>query len=450
VAVPMRRYIIHWFFPSAVACATLLKAVTSSDRLERARATRLMTISGLLSALATLPTKVAFQPGGSALWAHLSLPEGLALSLDPLMYGIGIVIGPRIGLSMLLGAALNTLGFIPWLVGQEAEVGEYVRWSAVGLMTLPAFASMIFAVLFRTPKTMPPGFADLQTQPGLTKLQAWSIASVFMAATAVTLFAMQTIFGVSWPWVLGSILLGVPMVIALGKVASETNINPVRLLAIVLLFAFSILGTHSPIALLTIGICGAAMAATAVDLFYDLRTGHLVAANPRHQIFLQFTGVLPAAFICVYFLDSLASFGLGEGEAFPAPGAVVWAAMADAFAAGAALPHGVIIALMATSLFGSILALLEAVPKVRAYAPSPFAMGIALLLPFEMSAAIALGGVLRWGITSIARWRGGEATEYKVVNGAFQAGSAIFAASALTGILAVLLITFGLLYLPTG
>lgn len=455
VAVPMRRYIIHWFFPSAVACATILKTVTSTNLVERARATRIMMFAGIASALATLPTKVAFKAGGSALWTNLPLvkSKGIALSLDPLMYGIGIVIGPRIGLSMLLGALLSTLWFVPWLDAQgteAAEIGEYVRWSAVGLMTLPAFASMIFAVAFRTPQVMPPGFTDLREQPGLTRNQAFFIGGVFLAATAVTIYSMQSVFGVTWPWVVGGILMGAPMVVALGKVAAETNINPVRLLAIVLLFVFSLFGTHSPVALLAMGICGAAMAAIAVDLFYDLRTGHLVGASPRHQVGLQLLGVIPAAFVCVYFLHMLSGFGIGEGEAFPAPGAVIWATMADAFAGGASmLGRGVLIALGVTSLLGILLALFEAIPKTKPFTPSAFAMGIALLLPFEMSAAIALGGVMRWAVTFAARRRGGEEAEHKAVDDAFQAGSAVFAASALTGILAVLLITLGLLHLPS-
>ena len=451
VAVPMRRYIIHWFFPAAVACATILKTVTSTNLVEKARATRLMMVAGIASAVATLPTKVAFSAGGKALWTKIALPKGLGLSLDPLLYGIGIVIGPRIGLSMLLGAVLNALWFVPWLVGQGANVGEYVRWSAVGLMTLPAFASMFFAVLFRTPQVMPPSFNNLVEQPGLTRDQGWMIAGVFFVATGVTLFSMQQVFGVGWPWVIGGILMGAPMVVALGKVASETNINPVRLLAIVLLFVFSLFGTHSPVALLAMGICGAAMAAIAVDLFYDLRTGHLVGANPRHQVLLQLVGVLPAAFVCVYFLHALSSFGLGEGQAFPAPGAVIWATMADGFAGGAsALPQGVLIALGVTSVVGVLLAALEAIPKTKPYTPSAFAMGIALLLPFEMSAAIALGAVGRWVFTAMAKKQGGEPAAHKAVDDSFQVGSAVFAASALTGIVAVLLITLGVLHLPAA
>lgn len=453
LAVPMRRYIIHWFFPSAVACATILRTVTSTNLAERTRATLLMGVSAITSAVATLPTKVAFTAGGHALWSQITLvkSKGLALGLDPLTYGIGIVIGPRIGLSMLAGALFTTLVYVPQL--QEAklgpEIGDYVRWSAVGLMTLPAFASILFATIFRTPKVVPPGFADLQEKPGLSRAQSIAIGLVFLLATAATIYSMQAIFGVSWHWVIGGILMAAPLVVALGKVASETDINPVRLLAIVMLFVFSLFGSHPAVALLAMAICGATMAAIAVDLFYDLRTGHLVQASPRNQVLLQLLGVIPSAFVCVYFLHMLSGFGIGEGKPFPAPGAVVWATMADGFAGGGSeLSYGVKVAIVVASLLGVCMALFEAIPKTRPYAPSAFAMGIALLLPFEMSAAIAMGGILRWVATFVARQRGGELAERRTMDDAFQVGSAIFAASALTGIVAVFLITLGVLHMP--
>lgn len=450
VAVPMRRYIIHWFFPGAVACATILKTVTSTDLAARARSAKLMSFAGIGSALATLPTKIAFKPGGKALWDSISLPGGLGLSLDPLLYGIGVVIGPRIGLSMLVGAFINSVFFIPWLAGNEMAVGEYVRWSAVGLMTLPAFASMLFAVLFRVPQTLPPGFEGVEIRPGLTKKQHIAVAILFVLSLLLTLAGMKIVFDVNWPWVIGGVLMGAPMVVALGKVASETDINPVRLLAIVLLFVFSMLGTHSPVALLAMGIGGAAMASIAVDLFYDLRTGHLIGATPKHQVLLQSLGVLPVAFVCVYFLHALAGFGMGEGEFFPAPGAVIWATMADGFAGGAtSLPSGVITALIVTSVIGVTFAIFEAWPKTKPFTPSAFAMGIALLLPFEMSAAIAVGAVGRWIYTTVQGRKGGPAAAHRAVDDSFQVGSAIFAAAALTGILAVLLITFNIVHLPS-
>jgi uncharacterized oligopeptide transporter (OPT) family protein len=99
IAAPLRRYIVGWFFPSAVACATILRTVTSEDIRERKRAQRIMGISGFLAAILTIPVKVAWAPGKPALWSKITLAENISLSLDPILYGIGIVVGPRIGIS---------------------------------------------------------------------------------------------------------------------------------------------------------------------------------------------------------------------------------------------------------------------------------------------------------------------------------------------------------------
>jgi uncharacterized oligopeptide transporter (OPT) family protein len=450
VAIPLRRYIVHWFFPSAVACATILRTVTSTDEAARKRASMLMGGGGALSALLTLPTKIALTPGGHALWSSITLPKGLGLSLDPLLYGIGIVVGTRIGLSMLAGSLLTQLVYVPRLVAAEAPVGDYIRWTAVGLMTLPAFASMAFAFFLKSKRDLPPGFDPVDRDAGLTTRDWAMLGGAFLVAMIIAIVTMNMVFGVSWIWVVAGVALGGPLCVALGKVASETDINPVRLLAIILLFVFSLFGTHTAPALLGMGIGGAALASIAVDLFYDLRTGYLVNANPRHQMILQLMGVIPAAFVCVFFLHMLASrFGIGPDTQFPAPGAVIWATMADGFASGGTdLPSGIWKALAITSVVGVVLSLLENWKPTRAFTPSSFALGIALLLPFEMCAAIFLGSAARFLAVTIARARGGAEAEQRVTDDSFQFGSAVFAAAALTGIVAVLLITFGVVHLP--
>ncbi len=450
VAVPLRNVIVKWFFPSAVACATILRTVTSSDDNLRKRASAIMGGGGIVSALLTFPTKVSLKEGGAAIWSSLKLPANLSLSLDPLLYGIGIVVGHRIGLSMLAGSLFTQLWLVPTMTAAEAPVGDVVRWTAVGLMTLPAFASMAFAFTMKSERELPPGFSPSPTQPVFGR-EVWvPLGLGFVAAMVLAIAMMKVVFDVSWPWVVAGVLIGGPLCVALGKVASETDINPVRLLAIILLFIFSAFGTHTAPALLGMGICGAALASIAVDLFYDLRTGYLINANPRHQMIVQMLGVIPAAFACVFFLHMLVSkFGIGPETQFPAPGAVIWATMADGFATGGtSLAPIVIQALVITSVVGVVLALLENWSVTKRFTPSSFALGIALLLPFEMSAAICVGGLARLAAVVYAKSTAGADGERQMTDDAFQLGSAVFAAAALTGIVAVLLITLGVVHLP--
>ena len=86
--------------------------------------------------------------------------------MDPLYYGIGIVVGPRIGLGMVLGALS-----VPWLIFPgltidnevAADVGDWIKWLAIAVLTLPTFAAIVFAYFFRTPPVIPPGFTPGRT-----------------------------------------------------------------------------------------------------------------------------------------------------------------------------------------------------------------------------------------------------------------------------------------------
>jgi len=448
LAVPLRRFVVQWFFPASVACATILRAVTSSNLNQRVKAGRIMGLSGLFSAALTLPTKVAISPGASALFGSIFLTPKLALSVDPLLYGIGVVIGHRIGLSMLLGALVNVMMIEPQFGETQSE--NYARWIAVGLMTLPAFTSTLFALLFKSKQVQPPGFfPNNQKRDALTPLQLIGVIFLFVSAMGLAGFEMERIFHLDWYFVVLGALLSGPMCFALGKVASETGINPVRLLAITLLVFFSIFERHTATKLLAIGISGATFAAVAVDLFYDLRTGYLIRAQPKQQMVMQFLGVIPVSFAAVYFLDFLAKkFGIGEKGYFPAPGAVIWATMAEGFALGGdGIPSQVWPALGLASVIGILMTLLENWRTTRLFAPSTFALGIALLLPFEMSAAICLGSLIRLIAIVFAKAKGKKLAQ-QVEEDAFKVGSAVFAASSITGIVAIILISLGIFYLP--
>jgi uncharacterized oligopeptide transporter (OPT) family protein len=450
LAAPLRRYIVYWFFPSAVACATILRTVTSEDLLVRKRARQIMGISGFISAIFTIPAKVALKPGGKAIFSKIKLFENLSLSVDPILYGIGIVVGPRIGFSMILGGLINVIILTPAFKNYGIPPEEHTRWTAVGLMTLPAFTSMIFAYFLKCKKKLPPGFSPKESiEDQFLPREIAALIITFLFGMGIAVVEMQKLFEVTWEHVVLGAMISGPMCFALGKVASETDINPVRLLAIALLFVFSILNSYSPVALLALGITGATFAAVAVDLFYDLRTGYLIRANPKQQILLQFLGVIPVSFAAVYFLNLLTTnFGLGEGEYFPAPGAIIWATMAEAFSQGGEnIPSGVWVSAGIASLVGIVLTFFENWGWTQRYSISSFALGISLLLPFEMGAAIFLGSLLRYIAFFLARNQG-EETLRKVEEGAFKSGSAIFAASSIAGIVAVLLITLGILYLP--
>ena len=194
-----------------------------------------------------------------------------------------------------------------------------------------------------------------------------------------------------------------PLCVVNGRVAGDTDINPVRLVAIVLLSAFFWLFTDSSgtvIAMLGMAVVGGTLASVAVDMMQDYRTGYLVDANPTHQTTVQFFGVLFGALASVPVLYLLLNqLGIGPGSALPAPGAQVWAAMAQAMAGGFDPSNALLWAIVLTSLLGSLYAYLTVWPKTAPWMPSIFGIGIGMLIGMPGSAAILMGGLIKWAVT---------------------------------------------------
>lgn len=453
ISVPLRRIIRQWYFPSGVACAALLKAVAGESERLRQRARTIMYSTGAVAALLTLPTKVAFTKGATVWWSKISLSKELGISLDPVLYGIGMVTGPRVGLSMFLAGIIQTLWLVPYLTEHGyTGIGNHVKWAAVGFMTVPVFTGMLFAFIYRTKRQLSSSFTPRVDQPEdlLTSGQKIGLTVLGVVCTVAAAVVMKRQFGVGYGWVLLGIALAYPLILALGKVAAETDVNAVRLLAIVLLGVFSLVTTMGAPQLLAVGVfCGAALASVAVDLFYDLRTGYLIGASPKPQLKVQLIGIVIASLGVMYFLDFLAThFGFGEGRYFSAPGAHVWAAMAGGFAQGnGALTGDVFNTFLVASGIGVVLSFLEVYPRTKMVALSPSALGIGLLLPVDMGPAIAIGGLVAWAINRSANSLS-EGEREQRESDVMQAGSAVFTASAIAGIIAIILISLGWAYLP--
>ncbi len=449
VGSSVRKSMVKYFFPSGTACAVIQTAV--SRRLEpgeRNRPVWLLTIWGGLAALLTLPTKITFTKGGGALWREFTFAgDRVGVGVDPLYYGIGIVVGPRIGLGMLIGALA-----VPYLIQDglaggplQGETGDWVRWMAISVLTVPTFAAIAFAYLFKTPPIIPPGFEPGRTAYGVPATRGIGFGSVAVLGAIGILLLAQRIFDMPM-WVsLVTIAIAWPLCLVNGRVTGDTDINPVRLVAIVLLSAFFwMLAGKGAIAMLGMAVIGGTLAAVAVDMFQDYRTGYLVDANPTHQTTVQLLGVILGAAAGIPTLNLLLQkLSIGEGSQLPAPGAQVWAAMADAASGGFHPSSQLVWAIVIASVVGSLYAWLTVWPKSAPWMPSLFGVGIGMLVGAPASAAIFLGGVIKWVFVTSSVTRSTvekrEQARDHAGNDTMLAGASIFAAGAIVSIVLVLL-----------
>lgn len=454
VGATVRRSMVGYFFPSGTACAVIQRSVVGGDEAESQRPLRLLKVWGAIAMLLTIPSKISLtkvgEDAGKGVFRAIDIikdPQGSwhAIGVDPLYYGIGIVVGPRVGLGMLLGALAGPFLIQPELADADmsAELGTWMRWVAIALLTLPTFATILFAYRFRTPPVVPPGFTPGATTYPVPARRTFVFGMVGVVMAAVTAWCAQQVFGMPWHVSIATAAIAWPLCIVNGRVTGDTDINPVRLVAIVLLSGFAWMLSGGAIALLGMAVVGGTLAAVAVDMMQDYRTGFLVDANPTHQTSVQFVGSLVGALVAIPTLSLLVGqLGIGPDSALPAPGAQVWAEMAEAMAGSTDFSGALISAIIWVSVIGCVYAFFTVYPVTAGWMPSLFGAGIGLLVGVEASAAIFVGGMIKvvagWvatrGKTGDARQEAAEASG----NDTMLIGASVFAASAILSVLLVL------------
>ncbi len=464
----VRKQMVRYFFPSGTACAVIQTAVSKELAPgERNRPMFLLKLWGTVAAILTIPVKLTGVKDGAAWvtdWMMFNgegerwAGKGVGLGVDPLYYGIGIVVGPRVGIGMLIGALAAPFFLEDYVGGLAAftyvnelgttvteNAGDWNRWLAIAVMTLPTFGTILFAYMFHQPASVPPGFTPGRTSYPAPAGKAF-VYGVIGALAALTIgWTAQLVFDLPWHVAVITIAIAWPLCVVNGRVTGDTDINPVRLVAIVLLSGFFWLISSGTIAMLGMAVVGGTLAAAAVDMMQDYRTGHLVDANPTHQTSVQFFGAIIGAVASIPVLNMLVDQqGIGEGSSLPAPGAQVWAAMAEAMTGGFEPSGALLTAILIVSVVGTVYAFLTVWPATAKWMPSIFGIGIGMLVGVPTSAGIFVGGLIK----GVATWfytrgkSGGERADadHHASNDTMLAGASVFAAAAILSILLIVLV----------
>lgn len=436
-AVPLRRQYVEvdkLKFPTGTATAATIMAMFS-EAAEAMAKSRILLTTGILAGAFTLCSHFAPELESPPLdeWlagalvaegAELpSMDDGVSVALlatiaatltawtfkiylGPSLFGAGFLIGPRVVLSLVLGAIIGwgVLGpyvqHVGWAPGDvmDFKTGPrgWILWPGVALMVSEALASVAmswrsfvnvlrFSGASSGAESLPPDHAIPNS---------WWIGGLVCGAT-LTVAIASTLFGI--PWYLA--LLGVVLSAVLSAVATrslgETDINPVGGMGKVTQLVFGILHPGNIASNLMAAGITAGGASQAADMMQDLRTGYLLRASPRKQFLAQLCGICAGIIFAVPAYHLLTSaYELG-GEKLPAPAAFAWKAMAELLVDGPdALPEHATTAVVIASLVGVALACLRTIKSIRDYVPSGLAMGIAFIVQAYYSLVMFYGLVI--------------------------------------------------------
>jgi putative OPT family oligopeptide transporter len=408
-AVPLRTQMVvveKLRFPTGTATAETIMAVYAkgNEALRKSRALLYTALfAGVLTLLAFFIPVVGHPPVIEAIGLAAVSAWGFSVLISPMMFGAGILIGPRVGVSLLLGALLSwgivgpMITELGWVSEDIMDYGTGARgwllWPGVALMVTEAIMSLVlsYKTIIRSFKTLDAANIvdpDKKSIPN----KVW-MGGLLLSTTAVT-FTAWFIFDIPPLMTILAVVLSAVLSMFAVRSTGETDINPIGGMGKATQLVFGgIAPGNVPANLMSAAITGSG-ASQAADMMQDLKTGYLLGANPFKQFKAQCIGIFVGMLVCipVYKLFDSA-YVIGEGD-LPAPAAHAWKAMAQLLTQGFdSLPQHAESAVLIAIILGVIISLLKNVKPVAPFVPSGLAMGIAFIVPAYYSVAMFFGSM---------------------------------------------------------
>ncbi|QXI46002.1 OPT/YSL family transporter [Pseudomonas anuradhapurensis] len=346
-------------------------------------------------------------------WAPTPVLERLTFTLDPslMLVGFGGIIGIRVGLTLLLGAALAWGGLAPWLIEharvvlapnasgpQFAALVEWLLWPGVSLMvcaTLTSLAVRLLQMPRHRPADRPARASRTQTGFSLTPAAGLLLSIVLVVALQALLF------GIDWWMALLSIPLAVCLAVVAARVVGATGIAPIGAIGKLSQLGFGLVAPGQvAINLMSANTAGGA-AGQSTDLMNDFKVGQAIGATPHRQLIAQCIGIFIGSVVAVLVYRMLIPDPQAQllSEQWPAPAVATWKAVAQTLTQGlGALSPALRWAIVAGSAAGVLLGALDSLLPHRAarWLPSTAALGLAFILPASISMMMGLGALLTW------------------------------------------------------
>ena len=415
-AVPLRRQVVEidkLRFPTGTATAETILAMTSAAGEALAKA-KVLVWAGVAAGAFTLTAHFVPELENPPLHKWLNIGAitvaatwGFKLYFGPALFGAGFLIGPRVSISLALGAIVawalvgplaQSAGWAPGKVMAYSDGARgWLLWPGVALMVSEALTSLAmswktFARALKMPTQIGSGGeADANHIPNSWWMGGLALGSVLTAGIASTVFNIPV-----WMTIVAIVLSAILSIVAVRSVG-ETDINPIGGMGKVTQLVYGGLAPGQMSTNLMAAAITGAGASQAGDMMQDLKTGHMLGASPKKQFIAQLIGICAGIVFVVpaYYLFTSA-YEIGSDQ-IPAPAAMAWKAMAELLAKGfEALPPHATEAVIIATIIGASVPLLRKIEAIKKWVPSGLAMGIAFIIPAFYSLVMFYGMVAWW------------------------------------------------------
>jgi uncharacterized oligopeptide transporter (OPT) family protein len=448
LAVPMRQHFIvdeKLPFPDGVAAGETLIAL-DGEGAEARRAARALGVAAIASAGLMLMTEDAHVlnlfSSITLIGTAVTMASGVGINWSLLSLGSGMLVGLRINISMLLGVILGWIvvpymllanGILPPTFGRN-DVLLWSMWPATGMLIASGLTALAlkWEVLKRT-------FSNLSTRTDDASFPlSWTIIGILLSATALVIVQKVSLGLDIWITIV-AILFSLPLMLVGLRVLGETNWGPISQLSNTMQAIFGVIVPGNLTAnMLASGTTGT-IAVESEALMQDYRAGHMIGSSPKYLTIMQVlaTPVGAAAVSWMYPLLRSTYGIVGENAGLTSPISRRWAGFAEILAQGfSALPAGALPALLAGTVFGVLIAVLEA--RKAKMVPSATGIGIGMMVPAAVIIVMFFGGLIEFF------WRRRSPRSYELYLPPIASG--FIAGEAVVAVVIPLLVLLGLLH----
>jgi uncharacterized oligopeptide transporter (OPT) family protein len=422
-AIPIKRQLINKEalpFPTGTATAETLRSIHQAGGAAAPggeggnRAVKLLGVSAVIAAALAVVRNLKYieetYAPGLSISGHSLKQWGLSFKTELVYLGAGALMSFRTGWSLLVGA-LFTYGILaPWLLEQGLIAGvslkQIVAWTVwPGAAMLVAAGLTSFALDYKSLVRAFKGIASIfdrrkREAEGIEAVESpeWWFPVGFVVLGPVVIMLMAWLFDIP-VW---AALIAVPLAVLMGfiaaRVTGETDVTPTKALGPLTQMMYGgITPGNLSGNIMSANVTGG-IGLHAADLLTTLKTGWLLGAKPRHQLYAQLFGVVAGAIVIVPLFNLVipdpSVLGTPEWEA---PSVLVWAGVSEAFAGGLdKLGYEARIAIAIAAVVGIGLSLAErfASAKAKTYIPSPYGLGLAFVLSGSSSIMMFIGAAI--------------------------------------------------------
>ncbi len=428
--VPLRRYLIEREhgklpYPEGTACGEVLVA----SEVGGGQAKNVFYGLGAGALFKLIVSWAKLVPGKVEVAIPFLKKGAIGCKMSAALFGVGYILGPRIGLIMVGGGLLSSLIIIPviayWGEGMTMPFypettltisqmtasqlwNRYVRYIGAGAVATGGLITLIRSIptmieSFRVgtkqlrERMARDGAGRDDEEPRTSRELSLKTVGMGLLVVGLVMALVPQVFG-ALPSPATRPVAAILVVICafffvtvssriVGLVGVTSNPTSGMTIATLLLTSsvFLLLGWTDDLgkaAALTVGCVVALSASIAGDTSQDLKTGFLLGATPRHQQIGELVGVLTsAAFVCLTVLFLAKSTGFGTEE-LPAPQATLMKLVI-----GGVLDQNLPWSLVG---IGAVIAVACELVKIPSL---PFAVGV--YLPVSTMVPVLLGGALR-------------------------------------------------------